>query len=287
MEAEKRVAVFLNPFTRKIHSLKNQKKAIELLQKFKINYTDISNAGKFDININDFDECLIIGGDGTINKFINRFSECTIPVSIITAGTGNDFSRCLYGLISIDEQFNIFLNGKTVKVDTGKCNSHYFINGVGIGFDGKVVEQMNNGSNYLPGKIAYYRHLIPLVFSYKEPEFEIQIGDKSTIEKVLMITIANGKYFGGGFAITPNALSQDNLLDVCIIKEVSILKRIFNLSKIEKGRHLNLSFVNYFKLNNEIRIKTAVPTTAHIDGELIVSDNFLIQLSERKMILKI
>jgi diacylglycerol kinase family enzyme len=145
---------------------------------------------------------------------------------------------------------------------------------------------MSVGSKYISGKLAYYMHVIPLVFTYKEPQITITIDGKKYIENILMLTVANGKYFGGGFILTPHANFNDNLFDVLTIKKVSLLKRIFNLSKIEKGKHLHLPFVKYNQTSDEILIHSDTELPAHIDGEFYRNKNFKIKFIENTITFK-
>src|SRR5688500_14290207 len=89
-----------------------------------------------------FTDVFLIGGDGTLNYFINHYHECRLPISLFPAGSGNDFAWKLHGKKSWEESFEIAMNGKITAVDAGTCNGKYFINGVGIGFDGQVVKSM-------------------------------------------------------------------------------------------------------------------------------------------------
>src|SRR6185369_2918061 len=88
----------------------------------------------------DFTDIFISGGDGTLNYFINQYPDIRIPLVIFNGGTGNDFHWLLYGKKTFGEQLELVLNTTPKPIDIGKCNSRFFINGVGIGFDGAVAK---------------------------------------------------------------------------------------------------------------------------------------------------
>src|SRR5215831_8197150 len=82
-----------------------------------------------------FTDVFIVGGDGTLNYFINHYPNISLPLVIFGGGTGNDFCWMLYGDITFDQQLETALTAEAKPVDIGRCNEKYFINGVGIGFD--------------------------------------------------------------------------------------------------------------------------------------------------------
>jgi diacylglycerol kinase (ATP) len=275
----RKIAVFVNPSPSHSGALKKLQKVEQFIKQNSLYYEVFGESYPDKQILNNFSEVIIVGGDGTLNFFLNAYPDISLPISVITAGTGNDFARKLYGKITLEEQLQIAINAPVVAVDIGICNGKIFHNGVGIGFDGKVAFEMGN-KRFFSGKAAYYSKVIPLVFSYREKEIMITINGKSRSEKALMITVANGSFFGGGFNITPLSDIQDGLFDVCLIKEVSIIKRIFNLSKIEQGRHLKLPFTEYFQ-TSEIRINSPIWLHAHLDGETFLAKEFAISMAAK------
>lgn len=217
----------------------------------------------------------IIGGDGTLNYFINQYPDIKIPLTIFKGGTGNDFQKLLYGDIGLEEQVEKVLYGSVHLIDAGICNQKLFLNGVGIGFDGAIVKDLINKTKK-SGKASYLASVLKNIFLYKGADHVIKFNGKTVSEKVLMINIANGKTEGGGFRVTPDAVIDDGKLDINIVKEIGSLKRLFYLSAIEKGKHLNLPLIQYHQADG-IEISASVPMPAHMDGEYFEADHFLIE----------
>ena len=92
-----------------------------------------------------------------------------------------------------------------------------------------------------------------------------------------MISVANGKRYGGGFHVAPNAILTDSLLDVSIVGRISPIKRMKYLPVIEKGEHLNLDFIKY-RQTSKIIIQSSTKLHAHADGEYFQSDYFDIEI---------
>lgn len=219
-----------------------------------------------------FSEAWVIGGDGTINYVINRYKEIQIPIVLFKGGTGDDFAWRLYGDISLEEQLELVLSADAKPVDVLSCNGQLYINSLGIGFDGEVLDSMS-AIRWMGGHIGYLWVVIKKIFSYKEPTFKITAADKLFNNRYLLVIINNNTRTGGGFMVTPNALINDGLADIVLCKPLSVVKRLRYLPVIEKGKHLEKTFITFFQ-EKEIRIESDKPIKAALDGELIMAKVF-------------
>jgi YegS/Rv2252/BmrU family lipid kinase len=213
----------------------------------------------------DFSDAWIIGGDGTLNHFINTYPQIKIPLVIFPGGSGNDFATLLYGAKSTDEIINAGLNAPPRATDAGLCNERYFINGAGIAFEGAVVEKLV-GKNKRAGKIDFLIAILKRVFFYREPVLHIKDHELDYTGKCLMVSVMNGKTSGGGFKVGPQAGIDDGLFEISVVRAVHPIKRLRYLPVIEKGKHINLPFVSYYR-SGEILIEGEVPIPTHLDGE--------------------
>ena len=218
----------------------------------------------------------IIGGDGTLNHFINRYPEIQIPIALFRGGSGNDFAWKLYGDKPADEYAEAVLRGIPKPIDAGICNGRYFINGIGIGFDGEVVKSMG-GRKILPGHLGYLYTVLRKIFFYQEREIQIITQSESIQRPFFMVTIANGSRIGGGFLVSPQAVLDDGELDLVTITRIPKLKRLLYLPKVEKGQHLSLKFVVCRRIR-QVRIQTIRSVAAQLDGELMEGNNFEISV---------
>jgi diacylglycerol kinase (ATP) len=232
--------------------------------------------------LNDFTDILIIGGDGTISAAVNAFRDSTLPISIVPAGTGNDFVKNLGVKRNLDRALDIALNGEIIMSDCGICNGRYFINGVGIGFDGKVVEHMTNNRSAWKGHLAYLSTVVRILALYRESQLKYSYDHTVNEEKILLMTVANGTTFGGGFRITPNARIDDGLLDVCMIREINPLKRFLKIPLLKDGRHGKMKEVDFFNIT-EIKIGASELLVAHLDGDFIGHPPFDISVLPKKI----
>lgn len=216
-------------------------------------------------SVEEFTDLFIVGGDGTLNYFVNHYPGIRLPLVIFNGGTGNDFHWLLYGKQTLEEQLILALNAPPKPIDLGRCNEKYFINGVGIGFEGEVARALQ-GKKKLPGKTSFLITIIKKIFSYRSRTYSIQLEDQIITGKKLLVDISNGKRAGGGFYIAPTASADDGWFDVVIAKALNPFQRLYYLPIIEKGKHLRLSFIQHLQ-SKKIIIESSLPLQFHLDGE--------------------
>lgn len=224
-----------------------------------------------------FTDVWIVGGDGTLNYFVNQYHHLKLPLVLWNGGTGNDFHWLLYGKISFEEQFEKALTVQPKPYDAGRCNDKYFMNGVGMGFEGAVAESVS-GKKKLPGKTSFMIAVLKKIFTYRSSECEVK-SEELTMKsgKYLLISVMNGKRAGGGFHIAPASAADDGLLDVVAVTKLHPMKRLRYLPVIEKGKHLHLPFIHYFK-TKKIIIESDSMIQAHLDGEIYSNKRLEIEI---------
>lgn len=224
-------------------------------------------------NYEGFTEVWLVGGDGTANYFINHYPSVTLPLVIFPGGTGNDLHWMLYGDVETKVQLDQVLAGSPRKVDAGVCNGQFFLNGVGIGFDGAIVKDLL-GKRKLAGKASYLLSILKNIVGYQEAHYTVTCPDGSVFEQdCLLISVANAQRYGGGFHVAPRASLNDALLDVNLVGRISPLKRLRYLPVIERGEHIELPFVHYHQWPSLIiESREEVPT--HLDGEFVSARRF-------------
>jgi YegS/Rv2252/BmrU family lipid kinase len=226
---------------------------------------------------NGFRYIIAVGGDGTFNEMSRSLiNKKDVTTGIIPAGTGNDFIQILgfpnrFG----DKEWDIFFNRNIIAMDAGSCNGMVFLNGMGLGFDAQVAAE-----NYTePGKVKrgskykYIWHIVKTLLFFREKKMTV-ITDTGRHETDCFInTIAIGRRFAGGFYLTPKAIANDGLLDVCMIKKLSLFERFSILLKVPEGKHIADKRVNYYQ-TKEINLEFPEVVPFHVDGELNFSDRF-------------
>jgi diacylglycerol kinase (ATP) len=228
-----------------------------------------------------FTEAWIVGGDGTVNYFVNHYPWIPIPFAVFKGGTGNDFHWLLYGEISFEDQLKLVLNTAAKPIDVGKCNEKYFLNVAGIGFEGAVAKSLS-GKKKLPGKTSFYITILKKIFFYRSQYYNINDGNETYSGNKLMVSVTNGCRAGGGFHISPEAAPDDGLLDVILIDQLHPFMRLRYLPVIEKGKHLKLPFVTHFTVTH-LKITSDKLMHYHLDGEYCTANEIVIEILKHQL----
>jgi diacylglycerol kinase (ATP) len=226
---------------------------------------------------NGFKYIIAVGGDGTFNEVARALADKeNVTTGLIPAGTGNDFIQIL-GFTNrfSDKDWDIFFKGMVIGLDAGSCNGKIFFNGMGLGFDAQVAAE-----NYTePGKVKrgskykYIWHIVKTLLFFREKKMSVITSAGRHETDCFINTIAIGRRFAGSFFLTPKAIANDGLLDVCMIKKLSLGERFSILLKVPKGEHTVDKRVNYYQTKGIIlEFPEVVPF--HVDGELNFSDKF-------------
>lgn len=221
--------------------------------------------------LNGYNEIIAVGGDGTLWEVVNKVAGLKrkdIPVGVIPAGTGNDFSRSLG--ISSDplKALKVIQKGKIRTIDLGRIDGKYFINALGVGFDSLVAQEANNYRGVLRGKLVYLWAILKTLKNFKSPVMKLEIDGLEVEDRFVLVAIGNAKYYGGGLKIAPGAVMDDGLFDLILIRDISRLEILKTLPKLLDGSHLEHPSVEV-KKGREIKIFADPPQLFQADGEII------------------
>jgi len=276
--------IITNPIAGGGRSLRIQKEIVAHLKEAQLAFEKVetpSNQTETQPNWPQFKKCLVIGGDGTLHRILNYWGIPPIPVALISGGSGNDFCRCTLGTKNWQNHLDIALNGIPKPVDLGRCNGVYFGTGVGIGFDGKIAYLLQKKS-FLKGFSRYLAAVLQQVFIYREQPLELHTSEQNFSGKSFMVTVGNTSDFGGGFRVTPEAVPNDGLFQVCLISEVDRLNRLIHLNSVTKGKHHGLRFVKLFN-TKRLSLKSPAILHCHMDGEHYFWNEFEIEIKPKAM----
>lgn len=226
---------------------------------------------------NKYETIVCSGGDGSVNEIINSLtgSEDT-SILLVPQGTGNDLNRTLNPTSSKHILNNLdFTNfKKSVALDIGELTGTYsdgtsftkqFCNAIGIGLDSliaKYVSEIKNRNN-----LSYITSLLKAIIHYKPIKGAIKVNDKTISARFILLSVNNGITSGGGFYLTPDALVDDQKLDLCFINELSKFRILTNFSKVLGNRIKEFKEVELYQ-SEKYSIELDEPYHLHIDGEM-------------------
>jgi len=224
---------------------------------------------------------IAVGGDGTMNEISRPLIGLkNIVTGIIPAGTGNDFIQILGFPNRFDEShWQVFFDQNIIPMDVGSCNGKFFLNGMGLGFDAQVAAENYIGPGQVKtgGKNKYIWHIVKTLLFFKERQMAVISGDQKSRSTCFMNTVSIGRRFAGGFFITPKAIANDGLLDVCNVKKLNLLQRFRILLMVPKGTHIANPQVDYHQ-TEKISIEFDKKVPFHVDGELHFAQKFDIEV---------
>jgi diacylglycerol kinase (ATP) len=221
-----------------------------------------------------------VGGDGTVHEVTNGIMQTgnskDTSLGIICTGTGSDLARTLgishdvsLACSSLTKDHRRIIDLGVVKyTQKGQNQQRYFVNGAGIGFDATVVAATEKMPKVL-GDLSYLIGLLRTFLTYRNKTVTFKIGDKALeTATMLSLVVANGRYFGGGMQIAPNAKLDDGKFDTVIIGNFGKIELLRNLSKVYKGTHLSLSKVR-LEMGTSISVESKQKLLVQADGELL------------------
>ncbi|HKJ02637.1 MAG TPA: diacylglycerol kinase family protein, partial [Longimicrobiales bacterium] len=224
------------------------------------------------------------GGDGTWSNVADRLLTCgrdDVAFAMLPNGTGNDFGRGLgFHPTDAGEAVHVLALGATRRVDVGRvdtlsASSHaperleprHFLNLVGFGFDIAVIDAAA-GAVILKGELLYKVTALQQLFRFPGIRFGLK-GDAGAERqgRHLMLTVSNGRFFGGGFPIAPGARADDGRLHACRIQDASPFTRLRLFNLAEMGRHVESERVEVLD-DTGFRVTFDAPPRFEVDGDV-------------------
>lgn len=226
------------------------------------------------------------GGDGTCFEVCNGLvGHKNIHFGILPVGSCNDFLKTYpgYNFMSLEDQ----INGSIVIIDALKIGDEYSINVANFGYDAKSnYDQIRYRKKFKKVKTAYNFALVKNILSPKlGDKVEVYIDDELVYDgKTLLINVANAKYYGGGYKCSPEADCSDGLLNLTIIKKVSVVLFLRMVKFYKRGEHLNHPVIKkklVYKTGKKVLIKSFNDLYGCLDGETRIKKEFTIEMVEK------
>ncbi len=236
--------------------------------------------------------CVVsVGGDGTLNDVSGVVMGSGVPLGILPCGTGNDFIKSVGIPTDLTRALDVIRAQHRRAVDMGSVNGVPFINIAGAGFDADVDIYIKRYKGMgLSGLPAYLAATLQAVAAYDTHEARVEFRGveaiPGTVEqpfltglkcegdalvgdlRMLLIAACNGRHFGGGMPIAPQAIVDDGRFDVCVVHALNRRTILKMLPGLLKGKHVEKSEVCAYFRANEIRLRFDRPVNTELDGEV-------------------
>ncbi|MBA7600627.1 MAG: YegS/Rv2252/BmrU family lipid kinase [Calditrichaeota bacterium] len=210
------------------------------------------------------------GGDGTANEVAQGLVGGNTPLAVIPYGTGNDFARSAGIPLGLAAAMDLLCQGTAAPIDVGFVNGRYFVNAVGIGFDGRAnyeAEQIK----WLRGPLAILLAIFRTMRYWKAVPMTLTVDGRTISRTTYLVNIGNGPFVGGGLKLTPAARIDDGMLGVCHVADIAPIKIILNFGRLKTGTIDVLPEVTQLTGSNII-VESELPMPVHVDGEVLGLD---------------
>lgn len=223
-----------------------------------------------------------VGGDGTLYEVVNGYVQDgkivrDAPLAILSRGTGGDTRRTLALPVDIPGFARMVAAGRTRRIDLGLVDlighdgaprSRAFFNVADLGIGGDVVSRVNRSSKRLGGFLTFLACTVGSLLRYQPQAVDISFdGAPAERHSLVILAVANCRYFGGGMHVAPLADPSDGLFDVVIVDWPGRLKLLRNLPKIYSGTHLGLRVVRHRRASRISAHAPAGEVLVDLDGE--------------------
>ncbi|WP_346855175.1 diacylglycerol kinase family protein [uncultured Draconibacterium sp.] len=240
---------------------------------------------------------IVAGGDGTLNEVVNgvflqkEVSPEQVLIGMIPVGTGNDWIKTFGIPNTYASAVEKIVEQKTLFQDVGKLSysqggveqQRYFSNMAGFGFDALTAQKANSlKEKGRSGMLVYLQSLLAAFLQYKVQKVKILI-DKNPVEELLFsLSIAIGKYNGGGMKQAPNAIPNNGIFDVTVIKKIGFWGILTNLAGLYSGSYIKDSHVTCFQAK-EVFISSQSDLAGEVDGEALGESQFHVEILPKKL----
>ena len=209
---------------------------------------------------------IAVGGDGLLHLVLQKVTPAQVPLAVIPAGTGNDFVRTLgWSLDDVDAILESVLSKKPASVDLGLVDGEWFGAILSTGFD-SIVNEKANAMSWPKGPMKYNAAIAIELPRFKPHHYEITLDDRTISTQAMLIAVSNGRSYGGGMLVCPQADVSDGYFDVMVLHPVSKLEFIKVFPRVFKGTHITHPAVEIVRSKS---VKITADAVAYADGERI------------------
>ena len=215
------------------------------------------------------DTVAAVGGDGTLLETAEGLVGTGAALGILPAGTGNDVAKTLRIPRDPVAAADFMLSHPPRPVDVASYNGKVFLNAAGVGFDVQVLECSLKAKRYVRGILPYLYGVVRTIFTFRPTRVALTLDGEELPEKdVLIVSVANGRFVGGGIEIAPEAKPDDGLLDVTVIDSMPRRRMFPQLIRILRGRVLQVPGASMRRCRSVVaRVKGGL--RLDVDGEVL------------------
>jgi len=222
-------------------------------------------AGLIRKHFDEYDVFVATGGDGTVHTVAEELIETGKILAVLPVGSGNGFAREFGFKPNIRLLLQDISNGQSLRTDIFQINDKLCLNVAGIGLDSFVAHSFNKLK--LRGIIPYVYLTLKTFLQLRPVHVDIKAGGEAIVsEDLYVLTIANTRQFGNNAFIAPDAVPNDGIMDIVMIRPFPKYMFLSFIHRLFTGTLNRSKYVRYIRTDKEVVIRTS-ETRFHIDGE--------------------
>ena len=227
---------------------------------------ELINSLTREVESKEYSGVIAVGGDGLAHLVMQICVPRHLPFSVVPAGTGNDFVRTLgWSLDDIEPLLERITTTEATPIDLGNVDSEWFGAILSTGFD-SVVNERANTLKWPSGPQRYNVAIALELPRFKPVTYEITCDGESFTTEAMLVAVGNGKSYGGGMNICPQAQLNDGLFDLIILEPVSKVEFLKVFPRVYSGSHISHPKVRSMRAK---KVTISAKAVAYADGERI------------------
>ncbi|MBP2266927.1 YegS/Rv2252/BmrU family lipid kinase [Pseudarthrobacter sp. PvP004] len=220
------------------------------------------------------DFVVVGGGDGTVASAAGLVAGTDVVLGVLPLGTANDLARTLEIPRDLSLACAALADGKVVDIDLGRANGQPFLNVASAGLSVAVTQALSPRLKRLIGPLAYGVATLRSYATHKpfHARLEFPDGDHEPVEleDLLQVAVGNGRYYGGGNAVSPTAGIDDHTLDIYAILAAPLREQAKIARSLKNGKFVENEQVHHLT-SRKVRLVTTPPLPVNLDGEITTS----------------
>lgn len=227
---------------------------------------ELINSLTREVESKEYSGVIAVGGDGLAHLVMQICVPRHLPFAVVPAGTGNDFVRTLgWSLDDIEPLLERITTAEATPIDLGNVDSEWFGAILSTGFD-SVVNERANTLKWPSGPQRYNVAIALELPRFKPVTYEITCDGESFTTEAMLVAVGNGKSYGGGMNICPQAQLNDGLFDLIILEPVSKVEFLKVFPRVYSGSHISHPKVRSMRAK---KVTISAKAVAYADGERI------------------
>jgi len=212
------------------------------------------------------------GGDGTIGCAAGMVAHTGAALGVLPLGTANDFARTLEIPTALPRAIDTLVHGQVVDVDLGRVDGRAYLNVASVGLSVAVTQRLTPGLKRRLGRFAYPAATLAAYRDHRPFAARLELDDGSVLDlaDLMQVAIGNGRHYGGGLTVAPNASIDDHLLDVYAVEQGRLRDHV-SVARLLRTGHLVEHERVHHVTTRRLRLVTDEPLPVNVDGEIAAS----------------